>query len=307
MTNETASVLGEVAEKVADGFASHVDEGRTFLRTITDWLAVHGVAYAMDMAIAAATLFIGMYVIRFISAAAAKAFTRNGKKRTLISDFASSVVSKGCWAILIIMVLGRLGVNVAPLIAGLGVTGFILGFAFQESLGNLASGLMIALNDPFKVGDFVEIAGKSGTILEVNMMATVLATPDNKKIVVPNKSVWGGAIVNYAALGKRRVDIDVGIAYGENIQRAVDIAAAAVRTVPGVLDEPAPRIEPVSFDDSAVTLCVRPWCAAADYWSVHAATLKAVKDAFERASISIPFPQLDIHVEGGLAGGTLAQ
>ena len=288
-------VTASVTDKVVSEFTSHVDEGREVVNVVVNWFAEKSIDFLMDALIAVVMLIAGKYLIRLISIAAARAFTRNGKKRTLISDFASSVVSKGCWAVLIVMVLSRIGFNVAPLIAGLGVTGFILGFAFQESLGNLASGMMIALNEPFKVGDFVELAGLSGTVREVNIMATVLATADNKKIVVPNKSAWGSPITNYSALGKRRVDIEVGIAYGEDITRASDIARDAVMSVEGVFPDPPPRIEPVLFGDSAVTLCIRPWCSAADYWSVHAATLKAVKAAFDRNGISIPFPQLDIH------------
>ena len=294
-TNEVSSVVSSVSGKVASEFSSHVDEGRAAVDAVVAWFSEKGVDFAMDALIALLMLVVGKYVIRLLSAAAAKAFSRNGKKRTLISDFASAVVSKGCWALLIVMVLARLGVNVAPLIAGLGVTGFILGFAFQESLGNFASGMMIALNEPFKAGDFVELAGLSGTVLEVNIMATVLATADNKKIVVPNKSAWGSPITNYSALGRRRVDLQVGIAYGEDISRASQIARDAVMSVEGVLPEPPPRIEPMLFGDSAVTLCIRPWCAAADYWNVHAATLKAVKDAFDRNGVVIPFPQLDVH------------
>lgn len=294
-TNETAVAAAGVADKVAAEFSSHVDEGREVVNSVVAWFAERGIDFVMDLLIALVMLIAGKYLIRFISAMAARAFTRNGKKKTLISDFASSVVSKGCWAVLIVMVLSRIGFNVAPLIAGLGVTGFILGFAFQESLGNLASGMMIALNEPFKVGDFVELAGLSGTVREVSIMATVLATPDNKKIVVPNKSAWGSPITNYSALDKRRVDLEVGIAYGDDIAKATQIARTAVLSVEGVLDDPAPRIEPVLFGDSAVTICIRPWCATADYWTVHAATLKAVKAAFDANGITIPFPQLDIH------------
>lgn len=297
-TNEVEQVAeagAGVTDKVVAEFSNHVNEGREAVNSVIGWFAEKGIDFAMDLVIAIAMLIAGKYLIRFISAMAARAFTRNGKKRTLISDFASAVVSKGCWAVLIVMVLSRIGFNVAPLIAGLGVTGFILGFAFQESLGNLASGMMIAMNEPFKVGDFVEIAGLSGTVREVNIMATVLATTDNKKIVVPNKSAWGSPITNYSALDRRRVDIEVGIAYGEDIARATEIARAAVMSVPGVLDEPAPRIEPILFGDSAITLCIRPWCMTSNYWDVHAATLKAVKAAFDSNKISIPFPQLDVH------------
>lgn len=291
MTNEVETVTCSVAQT----FQNHVDEGRAVANEIATWFAQRGFDFVLNLVVAILMLAIGYFAIRFISTTAAKALTRGGKKRTLITDFATSVISKGCWAVLGVMVLGRLGVNVGPLIAGLGVTGFILGFAFQESLGNLASGMMIAINEPFGVGDFVEIAGLSGSVLEVNMMATVLATPDNKKIVVPNKSAWGGPITNYSALKRRRVDLTVGIAYGENIAKAVEVATAAVEKVPGVLQEPAIRVAPSSFDDSQVTLVVRPWVEAKDYWNVHAETIKAVKAAFEKEGIQIPFPQLDIH------------
>ena len=193
------------------------------------------------------------------------------------------------------MVLGRLGVNVTPLIAGLGVTGFILGFAFQESLGNLASGMMIALNEPFKVGDVVDAAGHSGVVLEVNMMATVMKTPDGKRIVIPNKSVWGGPIVNYNALGLRRVDLQVGIDYGEDPERAVEIIRETVSRIPGVLAEPAPAVAVASLNDSAVQINVRPWVKSSDYWAVASATLTAVKMELGKAGVKIPFPQIEVH------------
>ena len=143
----------------------------------------------MNLVVALAILLVGWLAIRLVDAVVRRALMRGKAKQTLFVNFVCSVVSKACWAVLLIMVAGRLGVNVAPLIAGLGVTGFILGFAFQETLGNFASGMMIAINEPFKVGDFVDAAGHSGTILEVTMMATVMKTPDNKRIVIPNKSV----------------------------------------------------------------------------------------------------------------------
>lgn len=299
MTNEVAqtteTVTNVVVEKLSSGWQGQVEGGRQTIESSMQWLSDKGIDFAFN-ALAALVIFIlGWLVIRLIGNVVTRALTRNGKKKTLFTDFVSSVTVKICWAVLLIMILGRLGVNVAPLIAGLGVTGFILGFAFQESLGNLASGMMIAINEPFKVGDFVELAGFAGTIREVNMMATILSTGDNKKIVVPNKSAWGAPIVNYSALGIRRVDLTVGIAYGSDIGKAVEIATRTVEAIPGVLKEPALRVAPSSLDESAVTLVVRPWVSAADYWDVHAAVLKNVKEAFEREGITIPFPQLDIH------------
>jgi small conductance mechanosensitive channel len=175
------------------------------------------------------------------------------------------------------------------------VTGFILGFAFQETLGSFAAGMMIALNQPFKVGDYVVAGGVEGTVLELNMMATVFATADNKKVVVPNKVVWGSAITNFSALGKRRVDTKVAVDYGMDLKKAVEVAREAIKGIPGVLADPPPAVAVASLDDSAVTINLRPWAACADYWAVYSATQETVKKAFEANDIKIPFAQIVVH------------
>jgi len=251
--------------------------------------------FAVNLLLSAIIFVVGYFLIRLISAAVKKALSKPGVKRSLFATFIASVVTKTCWALLAIMILSRLGLDVAPLIAGLGVTGFILGFAFQESLGNLASGMMIAINEPFKVGDTVEAAGHLGKILEVNMMATVMATADNKRIVLPNKSVWGGPITNFSALKTRRVDMQIGIAYGEDIEKAIAIVKETLSRIPGVLAEPEPAVAVAGLDSSQVTLNVRPWVQGGDYWSVLSETLKSVKAEFDKAGVEIPFPQITVH------------
>ena len=300
MTNEVVetatAVAAGVADKVTNSVASQVDEGRELVNQIIAWCAERGVTFAVNIIVAALMFFIGVLVIKLIGAAVRKAVSRGGDSRKLLTNFVCSVVTKTCWAVLVIMILGRLGVNVAPLVAGLGVTGFILGFAFQESLGNLASGMMIALNEPFRVGDYVNAAGLEGVVREVNMMATVILTGDNKRIVVPNKSIWGGPITNFNSLGTRRVDMQVGIAYGEDVDRALALVTETVKRIPGVLAEPAPAVGVAALDASQVTLNVRPWCKASDYWSVYGETLKQVKADLSLAGISIPFPQVEVHM-----------
>lgn len=268
-----------------------MNEAGEFADRAIRWLQNDGLRLATNALAALAIFVAGWIAIRLVDAALRKALAAK-KHKTLITDFIASVVTKCLWAVLAVMVLGRLGVNVAPLVAGLGVTGFIIGFAFQESLGNLASGLMIAINEPFKVGDFIEAAGLQGSVLKVDMMATVLATPDNKRIVAPNKSVWGSPIVNYSAMDRRRVDMQVGIAYGEDIEKAIAIIRETVAAVPGVLAEPAPAVATGALADSQVTINIRPWAKTADYWSVYSATLSAVKRALSDAGVEIPFPQL---------------
>ena len=294
-TNEVANASVGVKAVVANSLSSQLSAGQDLYQQIVTWISEKGVDFAINVISAALIFLVGWLVIRLIGAAVLRALTRNGKKKTLFTSFVSSVVMKICWAILLVMVLGRLGVDVAPLIAGFGVTGFILGFAFQESLGNLASGMMIAINEPFKVGDVVDAAGHTGAIVEVNMMATVMATADNKRIVLPNKSVWGGPIVNYSALDKRRVDLQVGIAYGENVERAISVIRETVAKVPGVLAEPAPAVAVAGLDESQVTMNVRPWSKTGDYWAVYSGVLQAVKEELDRAGIEIPFPQGMVH------------
>lgn len=290
MTNEV-----NVATKVTGALGAQLDEGREVAAQVTAWVTEKGLDFAMNLVVATLILLVGWLVIKLIGYAVRKALMRGKAKGLLLVDFICSVVTKACWAVLLVMVVGRLGVNVAPLIAGLGATGFIIGFACQESLGNFASGMMIALNEPFKVGDFVDAAGLSGTIREVNMMATVMETPDGKRIVVPNKSVWGGPIVNYNTLGLRRVDLQVGIDYGEDPARAIDVIREAVARVPGVLADPATTVAVASLNDSAVQINVRPWVKSGDYWTVAAATLAAVKSSLESAGVKIPFPQIEVH------------
>ncbi len=133
--------------------------------------------------------------------------------------------------------------------------------------------------------------------MRVDMMATELATADNKKVVIPNKSAWGAPITNFSALDKRRVDLTIGIDYGCDVAKAIRIASEAVVKVPGVLANPAPAVSVAALNDSQVTLNVRPWSATGDYWSVYSATYQAVKSAFEANDIPIPFPQLTVHLD----------
>ena len=298
-TNSASAVACAVqtaGAKLADTVGKQAAEGQAFLKQALAWLTENGLDFAVNVLAAALILIIGGLVVKGIVAAVRKALMKSRRVDELLRTFICSVVSKTGWAILFIVALGRLGVDVGPLVASLGVTGVVLGFAFKESLGSLASGLMIALNHPFKVGDYVIAGGVEGAVTELNMMATVLATADNKKVTVPNAAVWGSAITNFSALGKRRVDTVVAVAYGTDLSKAVDVARAALGKVPGVLAEPAPAVAVGSLGESAVTINVRPWSTCADYWAVFSGAQQAVKEAFERESITIPFPQINVHM-----------
>jgi small conductance mechanosensitive channel len=297
MTNETANAAIAVADSLREGFSNELSQGQELCEKALVWLTDKGLAFAVSIVASAVILVLGYFVIKLIVGMVGKAVEKGGKKNTLFGNFIRNVTGKICWAILIVVVLGKLGVDVRPIVAGLGVTGFILGFAFQESLGNLASGLMIAINEPFKIGDYVIVAGLEGTVIKMDMMAVTLATADNKKVVIPNKSAWGAPITNFSALGRRRVNIRIGIDYGCDAAKAIKVALETLPLVPNVLTDPAPSVSVASLDDSQVTLNIFPWADGANYWSVYNDAQVAIKSAFEKNGINIPFPQLTIHMD----------
>lgn len=287
----TQDALADVSNKLSN----ELSKGSEMVNVAKEWLAENGTAFLVNILVSVIILIIGSMVIRLITRAVDRTLVANKHINSLMEKFLTNVLNKVCWVLLLMVVAQRVGIDIGPLIAGLGVTGFILGFAFQESLSNLAAGMMIGVNEPFKVGDYVNAGGIEGTVLDLNMMATTMATADNKKVVVPNKLVWGSAITNFTALDKRRVDLGVGIAYGADIGEAKRVVLEAVKAVPNVLADVEPTVEVVEMGDSSVNLVVRPWCAPADYWGVFFAGNQAVKEALDAADIEIPFPQMDVH------------
>lgn len=297
MTNETVNAGIAMADRLREGFSNELSQGQELWDQALAWLTDKGLSFAVSIVASAVILVLGWFAIKLIVGMVGKAVEKGGKTNTLFGNFIRNVTGKICWAILIVVVLGKLGVDVGPIVAGLGVTGFILGFAFQESLGNLASGLMIAINEPFKIGDYVIVAGLEGTVIKMDMMAATLATADNKKVVIPNKSAWGAPITNFSALGRRRVDIQIGIDYGCDAVKAIKVALEALPLVPNVLADPTPSVSVASLDDSQVTLNIRPWTDGANYWAVYNDAQVAIKSAFEKNGINIPFPQLTVHMD----------
>ena len=295
-TQTVAAVQKQVGE-VAQALDTELAQGRETINIALRWFTENGLSFLVNVCVALLLLCAGMSAIRLLTRATGKALAKTGHVNVLLQHFLCSVVNKTAWVLLIMIVLQRLGVDIAPLIAGLGITGFILGFAFQESLSNLAAGMMIAINQPFQVGDFVSVGGISGAVRELNMMAATLATADNVKVVIPNKVIWGSPITNYTATDKRRLEIAVGIAYGADIAKAKRVALEVVRADPRVLADPEPIAEVLSMGDSSVNLVVRPWTTPPDYWPAFFALNQAVKEAFDKNGIEIPFPQMDVHMK----------
>jgi small conductance mechanosensitive channel len=194
------------------------------------------------------------------------------------------------------LVLALLGVNVTPLFALVGGASFIIAFALQDTLGNLASGLMIMVNRPFDEGDFVSVGGVAGTVKSVSIVSTKVVTPDNRVIVIPNSRVWGDVITNTSASDIRRVDLVFGISYGDSIEKAQQILERVVADHPAVLSDPAPVVRVNELSASSVDFICRPWVKTADYLSTQWDLTRSVKEAFDANGITIPFPQTDMHI-----------
>ncbi|MEZ0152836.1 MAG: mechanosensitive ion channel family protein [Candidatus Reddybacter sp.] len=195
----------------------------------------------------------------------------------------------------LLMALSQLGISLAPMLAGLGVAGFVIGFALQDTLGNFAAGAMILIYRPYDVDDFVEVAGASGLVKKMNLVSTTITTFDNQTLVVPNSKIWGDVIKNVTAQKVRRVDLEFGIGYGDDIEKAERVLEDVVSSHEMVLKKPETMIKLHTLGDSSVNFIVRPWVKTDDYWDVYWDLTREVKMRFDREGISIPFPQRDIH------------
>ena len=204
------------------------------------------------------------------------------------------------WTIMIfvfITALARLEINVGALIAGVGVAGFVIGFALKDVLASFASGVLLIIRQPFKVGNFVQAGGEKGFIEELNVFSTVLRTPDNKVVVLPNSKVWGDTIINYAGYETRRMELKVGISYSSDMDKAIAAVKKLMKKDKRILKEPEPFVGVTELGDSSVNLIVRPWVKLADYWNVYFDLTKKVKEVFDKSGIEIPFPQTVVHLK----------
>jgi small conductance mechanosensitive channel len=193
--------------------------------------------------------------------------------------------------------LAFLGVEIgAALVSVSVVLGFVLGFALGDTLSNIASGFMIAITKPFKKGDYVTANGESGTIRNVGISITEIDTIDNKRVIIPNKLVWGGNVTNYTHHKTRRVDMEVGVGYNDDLDKVIKSTMQLIKSDKRVLTDPEPQVAVKEMADSAVILTIRPWVKTEDYWDFFFDFQKAIKQKYDKEGISIPFPQRDVHL-----------
>jgi small conductance mechanosensitive channel len=200
------------------------------------------------------------------------------------------------WIFALLAALEAFGVKTTSFVAILGAAGLAVGLALQGSLANFASGVMILIFRPFKIGDFVEAGGVKGKVVEISVFTTVFNTPDNQRIIVPNGGIMGGNITNVTAMDTRRVDLVAGISYGDDIDQAKQLFMGLCTGHPKVLADPAPVVKVVALADSSVNLVVRPWCKTEDYWDVYFDLTEQIKKACDANGLNIPFPQRDVHL-----------
>ena len=271
-------------------------QARSFMDSIRLWFSEESLHLLFSIIGIVLILVVGKILIVVLKKILAKAFSRSKKINELMAKFLLKVVSVVCWIFVFLVVLSHLGVDLAPIIAGLGITGFILGFAFQETLGNLLAGVMIVLNAPFRVGDYVEVGSMNGTIRDMDMMSVTLSTPDNKRVIMANKLIWGQAIINYSYTETRRVEMGVSIAYDSDVNKAKQLIWDILNSYTEILPEPAPVVAVNKLNDSSVDLVVRPWTKPADYWAVYFRFQQEILERFRSEGIEIPFPQRDVHL-----------
>jgi len=236
-----------------------------------------------------------------------KALSASRNLSALMREFVSKFARRIILAVGVIVALSALEVNIGPLLAVIGAAGFVVAFALQDTLGNFASGIMILVYRPFDVGDLVEVGGVTGKVASLNLVSVTINTLDNKVVLIPNNSVWGGVITNATGSTERRVDMVFGISYDDDIRKAQAIMEQIVADHALVLGDPEPVVRLHELADSSVNFVCRPWVKTDDYWTVYWDVTQAVKEEFDQQGVSIPYPQRDVHVHpADAAGGTTA-
>ncbi len=240
-------------------------------------------------------LILGLWIIKAVSNGLVSLMQKRNVDPSLV-PFLRSLVSVLLKVTLVISVVSMLGVETTSFIAILGAAGLAVGLALSGTLQNFAGGVMILIFKPFKVGDFVDAQGYSGTVKEIQIFNTIMKSPDNKTIIIPNGGLSTGAMVNFSTEPTRRVDMSFGIGYGDDIDKAKFILMRLMEEDERVLKDPAPTVAVAELADSSVNFNVRPWVKSADYWGVYLDMHEKVKKTFDAEGVSIPFPQMDVHV-----------
>ncbi|ATD28291.1 small-conductance mechanosensitive channel MscS [Vibrio cholerae] len=265
---------------------------------VNTWLTNNSdllIQYGVNVISAILILFIGNLVVKGVAGSVANVLKKKEMDKAVV-EFIHGLVRYTLFIIVLIAALSRIGVQTASVVAVLGAAGLAVGLALQGSLSNFAAGVLIVAFRPFKAGDYVEIAGVAGSVDSILIFQTVLKTPDNKMVVVPNSAVIGGAITNYSRHATRRVDMVIGVSYKSDLQKTKRVLRETLEKDPRILKDPDITIGVLTLADSSINFVVRPWCKTEDYWKVYYDSMQAIKEALDANGIEIPFPQMDVHL-----------
>lgn len=295
---------GDVTESRAyldavSGLSIEINNAGQTLGLFQSWLLSKegGIQLGVNIVLFLVTLMVARIVGSLFSGVVRKSLDRaKSGSSELFRDFIVNTARKFVTFVGLVIALSFIGVEIGPFLAAIGAVGFIVGFALQGTLNNFAAGLMILFHRPYDVGDVVSAGGITGKVDSMSMGSTVFKTADNQTVIVPNGSIWGGVITNITGNETRRVDLVFGIGYTDDIGKAEAVLQSIVEAHPKVLAEPAPLIKLHELADSSVNFVCRPWAKTSDYWEVYWDVTRSVKERFDEANLSIPYPQQDIHV-----------
>ncbi|HBC58604.1 MAG TPA: mechanosensitive ion channel protein [Gammaproteobacteria bacterium] len=259
------------------------------------WITSQGLELLLGLLGAIAIFYIGRWVANTLTKVLEKILNQRNVDETLVS-FALNLARAAMMVFVVLAALGQLGIQTTSFIAVLGAAGLAVGLALQGSLANFAAGVLMIIFRPIRVGDFVEAAGSSGIVEDIQIFVTQMRTPDNKTIIIPNAEITGSSIVNYSIKPTRRIDFVFGVSYDADLRQTRDILEGIIAADERILADPAPVIAVSELADSSVNFVVRPWVKREDYWDVYFEITEKVKLSLDEANIGIPYPQMDVHV-----------
>ncbi len=262
------------------------------INTLTNYTYTYG----LKLVVAILIFIVGRIVAKWLKKMTAKVTNKANVDQTL-ANFLADLVYIAVLIVVVILALNNLGVKTTSLIAVLGAATLAIGLSLQSNLSNLGSGILLLFNRPFKVGDYVEAGGVSGTIEKISLFNTEMVTPDNKKIFLPNASVTGSNIINYSTYNTRRLDLTVEIDYQDDVEKTKEILRNLAKSDERILNEPEPQIEVSELGANGIILIFRTWVKTVDYWPVKFSLLTKINEAFKENGVTIPYPQMDVHIE----------
>jgi len=274
---------------------THIEVATQEVSKYTDLAIVYTSEYGLKIISALLIFIIGKWAVKKITALTKKVMLKANVDETLV-EFSESVIYFLLLLMVVLASLNAIGINTTSFMAILGAAGLAVGLALQGSLANIGAAVLIIVFRPFKVGDFIEAGGATGTVEDVNLFSTIIAPIDNRTIIVPNSSIISGNITNYSNKTQRRVDHVFGIGYDDDLKLAKETLIEIMEADDRVLTEPAPFVAVSELGDSSVNFTFRAWVNTADYWDVYFEMLEKVKLTFDEKGISIPYPQMDVHM-----------